>query len=182
LANKSINRTQTSAPVIATLGVSVDWKIVVAIAGWLLAISQFAFTFREAKEKNEAELLEKTLNYFNQGIQDRTIGISLVEGIWWKRKKNLDIILPVLISQVLYLVTEAEDTPQDNRNLIRLLFLIEKILPYESNGSCQLAEISEALMWGAQVEDKGVSSGSLRAWFKRLNGEAETWDAEIGNS
>lgn len=159
-----------------------DWKIVVAIAGWLLAISQFAFTFREAKEKNEAELLEKTLHYFNQGTQARTIGISLVEGIWWKRKKNLDIILPVLISQVLYLVTEAEDTPQDNRNLIRLLHLIEKLLPYESKGSFELAEISEALMWGAQVEDKGVSSASLRAWFKRLNGDTEMWDAEIGNS
>ena len=169
-------------PHMAALGVNVDWKIAVAIAGWLLAILQFAFTFREARDKNEAELLEKTLHYFNQGTQARTIGISLVEGVWWKRKRNLDIILPVLISQVLFLVTEAEDTPQDNRNLIRLLVLIEKLLPYASPESYELAEISQALMWGAQTEDKGVSKASLRSWFKRFNGDAEMWDAEIGDS
>lgn len=159
-----------------------DWKIVVAIAGWLLAILQFAFTYREARDKNEAELLEKTLHYFNEGTQARTIGISLVEGVWWKRKKNLNIILPVLISQVLYLVTEAEDTPQDNRNLIRVLSLIEKLLPYASAGSHELAEISDALIWGAQTEGKGVSKASLRFWFKKFNGDTEMWDAEMGNS
>lgn len=159
-----------------------DWKIAIGITGWLLAAVQFAFNFREAKEKNESELLEKTLYYFNQGTQARTIGISLVEGIWWKRKKNLDIILPVLISQVLHLVTEAKDTPQDSRNLIRLLGLIEKLLPHAAPGSHELAEISEALMWGAQIEDKGVSKASLRAWYKKFNGDAEMWDAEIENS
>jgi hypothetical protein len=65
-------------PLNGALGVQVDWKITLALAGWFFAITQFAFTYRETRNKNESELLEKTLNYFNQGAQARTIGISLV--------------------------------------------------------------------------------------------------------
>lgn len=156
-----------------------DWKIVAAFAGWLLAFLQFFLTFRVARDKNEAELLEKTLHYFNQGTQARTIGISLVEGIWWKRKRNLDIILPVLISQVLHLFTDEKATPQDGRNVIRLLGLIEKLLPFASPGSHELAEISEALFFGANSESKLASAVTLRAWFKRFNGDTDMWDAEF---
>jgi hypothetical protein len=163
-----------------------DWKIALAFAGWFFAITQFVFTYIETREKNESELLEKTLNYFNQGTQARTIGISLVEGIWCKRQKNLDIILPVLISQVLYLITEANDSAQDVRNVIRLLHLIEKTLPHANHYGNELAEISNALMWGAQDESEGgvdVSNITLRSWFKKFNnGDVEMWDIEIGNS
>lgn len=156
-----------------------DWKIIAAFAGWVLAFLQFFFTFRAASEKNEAELLEKTLHYFNQGTQARSIGISLVEGIWWKRKKNLDIILPVLISQVLHLLTESKESPQDSRNLIRLLTLIERLLPYASPGSYELAEISEALLFGAQKESGLTSNVTLRLWYGKFNGDADMWDAEF---
>ncbi|MGF1778632.1 hypothetical protein [Vibrio nomapromontoriensis] len=157
-----------------------NWTILIAIAGWLLAILQFVFTFREAKDKNEAELLEKTLNYFNQSAQARTIGISLVEGVWLKRKKNLSIILPVLTAQVLYLLTQEKLEAQEHRNIFRLLFLIEKLLPYATERHTELAEISEALMWGAQ--SNSVSNMSLRSWYKRFNGDTDMWDAEIENS
>ena len=66
-----------------------DWKLALAIAGWLLAFTQFFFTYRLTKKKNEDELLEKTLGYFERGTQARSIAISLIEGIWLKNKKNL---------------------------------------------------------------------------------------------
>ncbi|MDA0107785.1 hypothetical protein OH456_06500 [Vibrio sp. La 4.2.2] len=157
-----------------------NWAILIALAGWFLAILQFVLTFREAKDKNEAELLEKTLNYFNQGEQARSIGISLVEGIWLKRKKNLNIILPVLTAQVLHLLTQENLNAQDNRNIFRLLSLIEKLMPYATNKHTELAEISEALMWGAQSHSP--AHVSLRAWYKKFNGDTDMWDAEIENS
>jgi hypothetical protein len=171
-------------PLSEALGVQVDWKITLALAGWFFAITQFAFTYRETRNKNESELLEKTLNYFNQGAQARTIGISLVEGIWIKKQKNLDIILPVLVSQVLYLLTEVKDSAQESRNLFRLLSLIEIVLPHANSSTNELAEISEALMWGAQMEEGvGVSGVSLRSWFVKFNnGDTGMWDAEIENS
>ncbi|EOK5711774.1 hypothetical protein ACWLZS_004560 [Vibrio parahaemolyticus] len=153
------------------------WTIIVALLGWFFAVFQFVFSYRETREKNEAELLEKTLNYFNQGTHARTIGISLVEGIWLKRKKNLEIILPVLIAQVLYLLTKDSLEAQEHRDIVRLLFLIEKLIPFESEGSVSVAEISEALMWGAQNET--AAQVNLRHWYKKFNGNADMWDAEL---
>ena len=54
-----------------------DWKVVLAFAGWLLAISQFIFNYREIRRKNDSELLEKTLGYFDKGSLSRSIAISL---------------------------------------------------------------------------------------------------------
>ena len=102
-----------------------DWKIALAIAGWVLAITQFMITHRETKNKNENDLLEKTLNSFGKGAQSRSIAISLVEGVWIKQNKNLDIILPVLISQAQFLLSATDNPDAEERNLIRILFLIE---------------------------------------------------------
>lgn len=161
-----------------------DWKLKLAIGGWILAFAQFFFTYKQVKQKNESELLEKTLAYFERGTQARSIAISLVEGIWLKNRKNLDIILPVLISQSTFLLTEAEDYAQESRNLIRLLALIEKCLPYAANVLNETAEISEALLSGAQSE-KGVnvSNQTLKLWYAKFNdGDKATFEAETENS
>jgi hypothetical protein len=161
-----------------------DWKLALALGGWILAITQFFFTYRLSRKKNEHELLEKTLGYFERGTQARSIAISLVEGIWLKDKKNLDIILPILISQATFLLTEADEYAQEGRNLIRLLSLIEKSLPYAANIGNEIAEISEALMCGAQ-SNKGVdvSSATLKSWFAKFNnGDASVFEAEIESS
>lgn len=158
-----------------------DWKIALAIAGWGLAIAQFIFTHKETKNKNENDLLEKTLNYFGKGAQQRAIGISLTEGIWIKKKQNLDIILPVLISQALFLLTTTEDPDSEERNLIRILFLIEKCLPHALEPHTETGEISNALFSGAQT-DSGVnlSNSTLKYWFSKYNsGGTEMWEAEI---
>lgn len=153
-----------------------DWKLSLALAGWVLAITQFIFTYIETKNKNEAELLEKTLGYFERGMLARSIGISLVEGVWLKRKKKLHIILPVLISQATFLLTEAEDSVQEQRNLIRLLGLIRQCMPYANHYGHETAEISESLMEGSR-SNKGVNVANHRVWFANFNnGDTSTFD------
>lgn len=161
-----------------------DWKILLALAGWGLAAVQFIFTHLETKNRNEAELLEKTLNYFGKGPQQRSIAISLVEGIWLKQRKNLDIILPVLISQATFLLTATDKPDAEERNLIRILYLIHKCLPFATNIGNETAEISEALLLGANL-DTGVNlpNSALKHWFSKYNnGDTEMWEAEIGGS
>ena len=161
-----------------------DWKIALAIAGWSLAIIQFIFTYRETKSKNEADLLEKTLNYFGKGAQQRAIAISLTEGVWYKQKRNLDIILPVLISQALFLLTSTDNPGPEERNLIRILFLIEKCLPYATDEFNETVEISNSLLHGAQVETGvNLANSTLKHWFAKFNsGNTEMWEAEIESS
>jgi hypothetical protein len=162
----------------------IDWTSVVAIAGWILAIVQFALSHIENVKKNEAELLEKSLGYFERGTQARSIAIGLVDGIWFKKKKFIDVILPVLISQVNFLLTEADDYEQEQRNVIRLLDLIHKMLPHSSTGAIELGEISHALLSGAKSK-KGVklSTATLRLWFEKFNGgSGDYFSAETKNS
>ena len=161
-----------------------DWKIALAIAGWLLAISQFLFTHRETKNKNENDLFEKTLNYFGKGAQSRAIAISLTEGVWLKQKKNLDIILPVLISQALFLLTATDNPEPEERNVIRILFLINKCLPFATDAFTERGEISQALIRGAQT-NSGVNlpNSTLKHWFTTFNhGNDTMWVEEIENS
>ena len=86
----------------------------------------------------------------------------------------------------MYLVTEAKESAQESRNVIRLLHLIEKTLPNANHYGHELAEISEALMWGAQVQLEsgvGIRNMTLRHWYaKFINGDTEMWDVEIENS
>ncbi len=161
-----------------------DWKIFLATAGWLLAIAQFVFSHRETRTKNEYELLEKTLGYFERGAQSRAIAISLVEGVWVKRQKNLEIILPVLISQASYLLTDVDNPYVEERNLIRILYLIEKCLPFANDPLTESIEISNALFRGAQTEGGvNLSNQTLKHWFGRFNsGSVEQWEAEIESS
>lgn len=157
---------------------------IIAVSGWLLALAQFIFTHLENRKKNDAELLEKTLGYFERGTQARSIGISLVEGIWLKRKKNLDVIVPVLVSQITFLPKDAEDFAQESRNLFRLLFLLEKCLPYASNPANESAEVSDALLSAAVSPGKiKLPKTTLRLWWEKFNdGNSEIFAAEVENS
>lgn len=156
----------------------------IAFGGWLLALIQFVLKHFEGKKKKDEELLEKTLGYFERGTQARAIGISLIESVWLKRKKYLEVIVPVLVSQLNFLLTEAEGNRQEERNLIRLLCLIEKCLPYASDTTNETIEVSEAILHaGASPGKLDIPKPSLRLWYKKFsNGDTETFDAETEGS
>ena len=158
--------------------------IVIAVLGWLLALIQFVFNFRENQRKNEDELLEKTLGYFERGTVARSMGISLVDGIWYRRKRRLEVIVPVLVSQLNFLLTEAEDYAHESRNLIRLLTLIEKCMPYGADPSTESLEVAEMIISAAIDGTKiPTSKPQLRLWYSKFsNGDTEWFDAETADT
>ena len=81
---------------------------IIGALGWLLALAQFLAAIRKNRIQQENELLERTLNYFEKGAMGRSIGLSLIESIWIDRPKQLRIIIPVLIAQLLFLFFESE--------------------------------------------------------------------------
>ncbi|WP_447965151.1 hypothetical protein [Nitrospira sp. Ecomares 2.1] len=77
-------------------------------------------------------------------------------------------------------MTESEDYEQESRNLIRLLTLIEKCMPYAADVGNETAEISQTLLSGARLK-KGtnVSNVTLKYWYARFNdGNMATFEAE----
>lgn len=158
--------------------------VILGIAGWVLALLQFVLSFRENKRKNEDELLEKTLGYFERGTVSRSMGISLVDGIWFQKKKHLDVIVPVLISQAEFLLTDADDFANERSNLIRLLYLIEKCLPYSADPKKESIEISNIILGAALSPPKiKYEKTALRHWFSKFNnGDTEMFDVETSGS
>ncbi|RYA23628.1 hypothetical protein CRU96_07050 [Malaciobacter halophilus] len=161
-----------------------EYAVIIGLLGWLLALIPFIINFRENKRKNDDMLLEKTLKYFERGTIARSMGISLVDAIWFQRKKHLDVIVPVLINQAQYLFTEADDYANERRNLIRLLFLIEKCLPYSVDSYNENIEITEIILSAATSPGKIIlSDGTLKIWYSKFNnGNTELFDAEVADS
>lgn len=155
-------------------------EIAIGLLGWILALIQFILNYFENKKKNDDELLEKTLSYFEKGMISRPIAISLIEAVWFKKKKYIDIIVPVLISQITFLLTDAENYHQEERNLIRLLYLLNKCLPYSSNHDYELHEISDQIISAAVTPGKlQLSKPTLRHWFAKFNNSnTDSFDAE----
>jgi hypothetical protein len=156
---------------------------IVALGGWTIASLQFYLGYRERRQQREEDLLAKTLAYFEGKSQRRSIGISLVEGIWVRRKRYMDIIVPVLVNQAVYLLLSSGsvDAAHEERNLIRLLRLLERCIPSCSDATHHQSEILDAILRkDPALEEKGIPLGrsTLRIWFKRLGGDAEDYNAE----
>lgn len=152
--------------------------IVVAIGGWGMALIQYYLGYRERREQREEQLLAQTLGYFDGKTQRRSIGISLVEGLWAPKMKKMDILVPVLLNQTIYLLLSSNsvDSIHEERNLIRLLILLKRCVPHTSNPSEYYPEIHEALLRKDPEENgKGIplARPTLRLWYKDFGGDTE---------
>jgi hypothetical protein len=146
--------------------------IFISIAGWLFAVVQFILTYKEGRLRSDEKLLEQTLGYFERGTQARSIGISLVQSVWLTRKKNLDVIVPVLVSQLIFLLKDADEFGQESRNLVRILRLLEECLPHTKYAHEESIEIMEALLEAGNRPGKiSVTSGFLEIWYQKFGGE-----------
>jgi hypothetical protein len=80
---------------------------IVALGGWVIALFQYYLGYRERQIQREENLLAQTLSYFEGKTQRRSIGISMVEGVWAPKKKRMNILVPVLLNQAIYLLLSA---------------------------------------------------------------------------
>lgn len=143
----------------------------IALGGWLVALTQLVLNHINTTKWKNAELLEKTLGYFERGTQARSVGISLVRGIWLKQKKELDIITPVLVSQLVFLLKDAEDFGQEQRNVVRLIFLLKDCLPHIKD-SMEEFEAREAIRSVYKKPGKiHFEKETLKIWYKMFNGD-----------
>ena len=162
-----------------------DIAWVVAAGGWLVALFEYYLGDRERRAQRDDELLAQTLAYFDGGTQRRSIGLALVEGIWIRQKKQLDVIVPVLINQTIYLLlsSESKDAVHEERNAIRLLHLLDRAIPLTSQPGEHRPEILDAILRKCCGEGKqgvDLTEPTLKSWFKRLGGDIEMLEAEQG--
>jgi hypothetical protein len=154
-----------------------------ALGGWFVALVQFFFSYRERRIQHAEDYLERTLKYLIGGPHQRAVGLSLIESVWLPKKKWLDVIVPVMVSQFIHIMLEADKgaLAQEERNLVRLMFLLRQCLPLSRDQHQEAAELMECILRKLDYEDGvPVTPQALRLWYEGFGGDPAYFDAERG--
>jgi hypothetical protein len=152
--------------------------LVAVVGGWGVALVTLAIGYVERKAAREDDLLGKTLGYFDGGSQRRSIGISLLEGIWIRKPITFPVIVPLIANQIVYLLhsTDSHDA-HNERNLVRLVMLLQKVPNLQSMYHDRWGDVCDALhrKFENNESKKGipVSKPTLKLWAKGLGNELD---------
>jgi hypothetical protein len=152
--------------------------LVAAIGGWVVALVTLGIGYLERKAARDDDLLGKTLGYFDGGSQRRSIGISLLEGIWIRRPISFPVIVPLISNQIVYLLhsTDSHDA-HNERNLVRLVMLLQQVPNLQGMYHDRWGDVCDALYRKFEDNDskKGipVSKPTLKAWAKGFGSDLE---------
>jgi hypothetical protein len=156
---------------------------IVAIGGWFVALLQFFFSYRERKVQHAEDYLERTLKYLISGPHQRAVGLSLIESVWLPKKERLDVIVPVLVSQFNHIMLEADESAlaQEERNVVRLMLLLRRCLPFSRDQRHETAELQECILRKANHHGGvPITIQTLRLWYEGVGGDPTYFDAESG--
>jgi hypothetical protein len=151
-------------------------NIIVAAGGWVVAVITVVLGYRERKSAREEDLLGKTLAYFDGGSQRRSIGISLLEGIWIRKKSCHAVVVPLIANQIVYLLLSTDSHDAHNeRNLVRLVMLLRQVPDLQANFYDRWGDVCDAIgrKYEGHADGKGipVSKPTLKLWAKGLGHE-----------
>lgn len=152
--------------------------LVAAVGGWVVAIVTLAFGYFERKATREEDLLGKTLAYFDGGSQRRSIGISLLEGVWIHKPAIHPVIVPLIANQIVYLLHSTESHDAHNvRNLVRLVLLLQQIPNLQADYHDRWGDVCDAIHQKYEDNDnkKGipVAKPTLKLWAKGFGHELD---------
>ena len=150
--------------------------LVAVVGGWVVALVTLAIGYVDRKAAREDDLLGKTLGYFEGGSQRRSIGISLLEGIWIRKPITFPVIVPLIANQIVYLLhsTESHDA-HNERNLVRLVMLLQKVPNLQGIYNDPWGDVCDALhrKFADNESKKGipVPKPTLTLWAKGFGNE-----------
>jgi hypothetical protein len=147
---------------------------VVAAGGWVVALVTLLIGYIERRAARDDERLAKTLDYFDGGSQKRSIGISLVEGLWIHQPRFHSVLAPLIANQIVYLLlsTESRD-PHNERNLVRMFMLFKSIPDLRTRYGGALGDVRDAIHEKYHGEKKGIhiTRPTLQLWARELGFE-----------
>ncbi len=106
---------------------SIASAITIALGGWIVTLIALWRTHKH-QSQIKSESFIAALESFSGGTQNRSIGISIIEGNWDERKELRKVWVSILHSQAIYLLTQSEnDKAHERDNLDRIMNLLESI-------------------------------------------------------
>lgn len=136
-----------------------------------VAITLAVIAAYERYRQEKQNTLIRALEYLTGGSQKRSVGIALIEGLWYKKHPYYRAILPALTNQAIYLllVTKSKG-PHQSHNFSRIMNLLLSV-PYDPDFQAYFIQLIEALRLR---DNKTVQAGIELAapvakfWIKKL--------------
>ncbi|HTU51160.1 MAG TPA: hypothetical protein VMF56_11225, partial [Acidobacteriaceae bacterium] len=105
-------------------------SIIVALASSAVAIVLAIGSIYERSYRRRQETLIQALEYLTGGSQKRSVGLALIEGLWFKGHPNHRAIIPALTNQAVYLLLETESKGRHQfHSWLRIMNLILRVPP-----------------------------------------------------
>jgi hypothetical protein len=148
--------------------------VIVAAGGWIIAAITLVIGYLERRSAREEDQFAKTLDYFEGGSQRRSIGISMLEGMWLKKPRYHDVVVPIVANQIVYLLLSTDSHDAHNeRNLVRLIMAFSSIPNLRDKYHDRWADVCDAIARKYEGESKGIpiSQPTLKLWAKGLGHE-----------
>ena len=146
-------------------------NLALAGGGWLIALLTILLGYRERKSAREEERLGKTLDYFTGGSQRRSIGISLLEGVWASNPRFRGVLVPLIANQIVYLLLSSESHDAHNeRNLTRLVMIFTAIPAIKELYGDRWGDVCDAISrkYGGETKGIAIPKSTLMFWAKNL--------------
>ena len=148
-----------------------SFQLLLALSGWIAAIIALLIGYVERRAAREEEKLTRTIECFTDGSRSQSVGIALIEGLWLKKERHHDVIVPLLASQIIYmlLVTESED-PHSQRNLAHMVELFSRFPDLQTRHYERCIHVCDAMIRKIEGEKGGmpVPIVTLKRWMQLL--------------
>lgn len=140
--------------------------------GAIVVLVQAYLNYREKKEERRENLLLKGIDKLNRDEVQRSIGISIIEGLKIKDKEELDLIIPTLASQALFLLMHTENNKSrvEYSNWIRIMKLLKEPEWMKKNFPYLYNELSNAFYLKHESDsEKGIEMPTyvLEIWAEK---------------
>ena len=106
---------------------------------------------QEREQARRDEFLFRALVHFGGGTQERSVGIAIAEAYWKKVPEQIDVLVPLLLNQLVYLTSvvdreksaRAVHERQNVRRIIDLLDAIDRVGDFKDAYTSSLRAIRE---------------------------------------
>jgi hypothetical protein len=118
------------------------------------------------------------LEHLTGGSQKRSVGIALIEGLWYDGHPFDRAILPALVNQAVYLLFETRvgDSRHQIHNWLRIMELILSVPPERKfhNLYCELADALETRSNETEMPKRGIKIAppTSSLWLKKISEHA----------
>jgi len=156
--------------------------LIAAVSSSAVAIVLAVTGLVERRSDRKRETMLKALENLTGGPQKRSVGIALIEGLWYDGHPFDRALMPGLVNQAVYLLLETEsgDRRHEIHNWLRIMALIFRVPPRKEFRDLY-CELADALFRRSDEEEEmpprglAIAPGTAKRWHQRLASHVSQW-------